>query len=91
MANSDAFTNLQGFNVGLCQLSGAGRGLETTLDASQRYAHLLALDAGKARELINAARMAPDAGAHRHYIDGMESALLRAVRHHLTVPQYTPA
>lgn len=78
MANSDAFTNLQSFNLGLCWLSGAGRGIDTPADAIERYRRLLALDADKARELINAARMAPDAAEHRHYIDGMEGALTRA-------------
>lgn len=77
--NSDAFTALQGFNLGLCRLSGAGRGIDTPRDAVSRYAHLLAVDADKARQLIDAARKAPDAGEHRHYIDGMEGALARAI------------
>jgi len=77
--NSDAFTALQGFNLGLCQLSGAGRGVETPIDATRRYTHLLTVDADKARELIAAARKAPDAGDHRHYIDGIESTLDRAL------------
>lgn len=79
--HSDAFTALQGFNLGLCRLSGAGRGADTPRDASQRYDHLLAVDADKARSLIAAARKAPDAAAHRFYIDGIESALERAISH----------
>jgi hypothetical protein len=78
MTRSDAFTALQGFNLGLCHLSGAGRGIDTPRDAVARYATLMAIDADNARELIAAAREAPDACEHRHYIDGIEAALQRA-------------
>ena len=79
MTNSDAFRNLEGFNLGICNLSGAGRGIDTPRDATQRYATLIAIDVDKARSLIAAARKAPDASAHRHYIDGIEGALERAL------------
>ena len=78
--DSDAFTALQGFNLGLCALSGAGRGLDTPIDAVARYSSLMAGEADRARELIAAARKAPDAGNHRHYIDGIEATLVRAVK-----------
>lgn len=78
MSKSDAFRNLEGFNAGICQLSGAGRGADTPPEAVQRYKVLMAQETPRLRELILAAEAAPDAREHRFYIDGMRHMLHRA-------------
>jgi hypothetical protein len=76
---SPAFAALEALNLAICQASGAGLGIDTPPDACAAYARHVSARHGEIREAIYAARLAPDAGQLRHYIDGIEAALARAV------------
>lgn len=78
---SDEFAALQALNVEICQASGAGKGINTTPAAIAEYARLMFARRREVRAAIARARHAGVA-AHRHYVDGMESALDRACAEH---------
>ena len=75
----DTVKALEAFNVRLCNETGAGKGHETTAEASARYYEALTRLANEARQLIAACRAAHVKSA---YVDGLESALGRAVGAH---------
>ena len=72
---------LEAFNVSICAATGAGRGHETMQEARAAYAAMLASRAIEARQLIAAAR-GDATRINRHFVDGMESALARAIEVH---------
>lgn len=75
---SEAILALEGFNVGICALAGAGKGADTPPEAVARYKTLLVQHRHELRELVLAAESAPDAREHRHYIEGMHHVMSRA-------------
>jgi hypothetical protein len=83
-----SFERLEALNVEICQLTGAGKGADTTSEAIARYRAMLVARQGELRPLIAAAR----ADTQRYvfgrvsphsYIDGIAATLTRAlIAHH---------
>jgi hypothetical protein len=73
------FQKLEFANVALCDRTGAGMGAATPHAALVRYDRALAANAEYFRGLIRAVRTDSEAAMHRHFVDGMESALSRAI------------
>ena len=79
-----SFERLEALNVEICQLTGAGKGHETTSEAIARYRAMLVARKDEVRAAITAARADTQLYVYGraspgHYIDGIAAALTRAL------------
>jgi hypothetical protein len=82
-----SFERLEALNVEICQLTGAGKGAETTADAVRRYRLMLVARKDELRRAITEARADTQRYVFgrvspHHYIDGIAAALTRATLAH---------
>ena len=79
-----SFERLEALNVEICELTGAGKGADTTREAIWRYRAMLVERKDELRAAITAARADTQRYVFgrvspHHYIDGIAAALTRAV------------